>query len=210
MIPMSALEKPTTDDSGLDANARKDKALKILHDIFTKHNITPEDANEIMDQMAAASKIVQDAKMPFPFTQKDTMATLREPMTESWLHPLANLTHKLLRHHQIVIDPFLVGGVDRETEDGPSTGIVCACFYATVRIKEDDIKVYSNWDRGGMCPENVEFLVAIHPTPDYLKKLLPQLEAIVQEQMGEGCKTYDVPKKVRLRLPEHEHSGPEF
>lgn len=210
MIPMSTFEEPTPDESGLDAKARSQKAFDILRDIFTKHNLTPEEAKEVMDQMAAGAKIVQEAKMDYPFTDRETMVTLFEPMTHSWLHPLVNLAHKLLRHHQIVVDPFMIGGIDRETEGGPSKGVVCSCFYATVRFKEDDIKVYSNWDRGGMCPEDVEFLVAIHPTPDYIKKLLPQLEAIAEEQLSEGCKEYDVPKRVRLKRPAHDHSGLEM
>lgn len=207
MILMSSLEEPAEDPT-LDAKARGEKALALLREIISKHNLTPAEAAEIFDSMKDAAGRVKEARMPFPFTQKETMSILRQPMTESWLHPLANLTHKLLNHHEVVNDPFLVGGIDREGEDGPSLGVVCACFYATVRIKEDEIKVYSNWDQGGMCPEYIENLVAIHPTPDYIKDLLPQLEAIVQEQASEGCRTYDVPKKVRLRLPQPEQSGP--
>jgi hypothetical protein len=187
---------------------RAEKASRILRDLIARHNLTPDEAAEIIDTMKETSKRIKDARMPYPFTQRETMLTLLQPMSESWLHPLANLTHKLLKHHQVVNEPFLIGGIDRETDNGPSLGVVCACFYATVRIKEDEIKVYSNWDRGGMCPEDLENLVAIHPTPNYIKEMLPQLEAIAQEQMGEGCKTDEVPKKVRLRLPEPELSGP--
>ena len=207
MTLMTSIEAPE-DDRKLDAKARAEKAFTILRDLIAKHNLTPDEAAEIIDTMKETSKRIKEARMPYPFTERETMLTLFQPMTESWLHPLANLTHKLLKHHQVVNEPFLIGGIDRETDNGPSLGVVCACFYATVRIKEDEIKVYSNWDRGGMCPEDPENLVAIHPTPDYIKDILPQLESIVQEQMGEGCVTYDVPKRVRLKRPQPELDGP--
>lgn len=207
MTLMSSIEDPA-DGKPLDAKARSEKAFALLRDLIAKHNLSPEEVVEVYENVKATAKRVKEAKMPFPFTERETMLTLFQPMTESWLHPLANLTHKLLKHHQVVNEPFLIGGIDRETDSGPSLGVVCACFYATVRIKDDEIRVYSNWDRGGMCPEDDDNLVAIHPTPDYIKDLLPQLEAIVQEQMGEGCKTYDVPKRVRLKRLQPELDGP--
>lgn len=207
MIPMPTSAQLEHSEP-LDTEARRAKAFEIITNLIKKNGLTPDEVNDVMNGLQESISRIREARMPFPFSQKETMAILREPMKESWLHPLANLSHKLIAKHAGVIEPFLVGGVDRESEGAPSKGVVCACFYATVRIKEDEIRVYDNFGMGGMCPEETEFLAAIHPTPDYIKALLPQLEAIVDQQSREGCKTYDVPKKVRLRFPEPELDGP--
>jgi polyhydroxyalkanoate synthesis regulator phasin len=206
MLESSLVE--SAEEAALTPAERKDRALQILKEMVKKHNLSSEEVYELLDNVHRGAEIVAEAKMPFPFTKKETLTTLRADMTESWLHPLGNLAHRLMEHHNIVEKPFLIGGVDKENESGTPNGVVCMCYYSTVRITPDEIKVYSNWDAGGMCPEIVENLVAIHPTPDYIRDLYPQLEAIVDEQAKEGCKTYDVPKKVRLRLPEREMSGP--
>jgi hypothetical protein len=173
-----------------------------------KYGATPEELAEAKDQILASLDILAGAKMPFPFTQKETMAILTAPIEHSWLHPITNLSHKLLLHHNVVNEPFMIGGVDKEEGDEKSKGIVCQCFYATVRVKENEIRVYSNWDAGGMCDETIEHLVAIHPTPAYLAELMPQLEQIALTQLGQPVQQYDQPLKIRLKLPQPECAGP--
>lgn len=202
------MTEPSTTVEISEARQQKLRARieELSQELFELHKLSPDEVEEIKESLFNGMKILSEARMPFPFTQKETMAILREPMKESWLHPMVNLSHKLLAHHQVVIDPFMLTGMDEE--DGVTNSVVCRCFYGTVRIKEDEIRVYTNWDRGGMCEEEVENLVAIHKSPEWLKELYPQLVVIADRQTQVGVKTYDVPVKVRIKTPEPECSGP--
>lgn len=143
---------------------------------------------------------------PFPYDEKTLLATLREPMIANWCHPLANLAMKLLVHHHAVDEePFMIGGVDRD-DRGSSNGVVCNCFYGTVRFTPDEIKVFQNWGEGNMCAETFDNLAAVHPAPPGYKALYAQLEAIAEEQLKIGCTDYNPPKKVKLRMPQLDES----
>lgn len=145
---------------------------------------------------------IDEVTEPFPFDEKTMLATLRQPMIANWSHPLANLAMKLLVHHHAVDEePFMIGGVDRD-DRGSSNGVVCNCFYGTVRFSPDEIQVFSNWGEGNMCPEILDNLAAVHPAPAAYKALFAQLESIADEQMKIGCTEYNPPKRVKLRLPQ--------
>jgi hypothetical protein len=191
---------------------RRERLRSRLAELSTvlveKYGVHPEDLDMVREEMMDTIDRLAQAHMPFPFTEKETMAILKAPITESWLHPITNLAHKLLMHHQVINEPYMIGGVDKEEGAKESKGVVCMCYYATVRVKPDEIRVYSNWDAGGMCAETIEHLVAVHPTPDYMAALLPQLEQIADTQMRQPIQTYEEPLKVRLKLPEPECAGP--
>lgn len=196
-----------TNAAAEERRARLRSRLEELNTVLVeKYGATPEDLVEVREQVLESMEIIANAHMPFPFSQKETMAIIKAPIVESWLHPITNLAHKLLMHHQVVNEPYMIGGVDKDDEK--NHGIVCQCFYATVRVKADEIRVYSNWDAGGMCDETIEHLLAIHPTPAYLSDLFPQLEQIAERQMSQPTQTYDTPLKIRLKLPQPECSGP--
>lgn len=196
-----------TPASTVEDPSRKEKALQLFADVLAKYDLTPDELRDVLDHLKTTSEIVKAAKQPFPFSQKETIAILREPMTHSWLHPLTNLAHKLLRHHDVVDEPYMVGGLDQEPGSETSNGVVCMCFYATVRFQPDEIRVYSNHGMGGMCPEEDINLVGIHKTPDFLKQLYPQLEQIADQQMRIPVTEYETPKKVSIRLPQLESTG---
>jgi hypothetical protein len=199
----------TTPESAEERQARLKTFFDKISTVLTeKYGASVEDLEEAKGQILASLDIMASARMPFPFTEKETMAILKAPIEHSWLHPITNLSHKLLLHHNVVNEPFMIGGVDKEEGDEKSKGIVCQCFYATVRVKADEIRVYSNWDAGGMCDETIEHLVAIHPTPAYMTALMPQLEQIAVTQLSQPVTVYDQPLKIRLKLPQPECSGP--
>ncbi|MBI6882741.1 hypothetical protein [Pseudomonas putida] len=204
---MSTLATPA---SAVEDPSRKEKAQQIFSDVLAKYNLTPDELRDVLDHLKATAEIVKAAKQPFPFNQKETMSILREPMTHSWLHPLTNLAHKLLRHHEVVDEPYMVGGLDQEPGSEASKGVVCMCFYATVRFQPDEIRVYSNHGMGGMCPEDEINLVGIHKAPDFLKQLYPQLEQIADQQMRLPIAEYETPKRVNIRMAELESSGPQL
>lgn len=144
--------------------------------------------------------IRDQAKINYPFTRFDTLKTLLNPMDSSACHPLTQLAHKLLTYYKIVDEPFMLTGINQRK--GPeSAGLMCMCFYATVRFERDNIYVYSNWDEGNMCPEIDANLAAILPTPPYLTDLLPRLIEIAAEQTAKPLTDYDPPLKISLKAP---------
>lgn len=177
----------------------KDDMDDYAQEMVTIFDMTPEQVLHCQTLLLKSYSIRDQASIDYPFTRLDTMKTLRNPMVNSACHPLTQLAHKLLTYYKIVDEPFMLTGINNRKERGPA-GIVCQCFYATVRFEHDNIYVYSNWDEGNMCPEIEANLAAILPTPPYLAALLPRLIEIAADQTSKPITDYDPPLKVSLRV----------
>lgn len=169
-------------------------------EMATLFDMAQDKIADCQELLLKSYSIRDQAKHDFPFSRLDTMKTLLNPMDSSACHPLTQLAHKLLTYYKIVDEPFMLTGINQRK--GPeSAGLMCMCFYATVRFERDNIYVYSNWDEGNMCPEIDANLAAILPTPPYLTDLLPRLIEIAAEQTAKPLTDYDPPLKISLKAP---------
>lgn len=127
----------------------------------------------------------------FPFTQ-DQVQGMTGEKNHSWLHPLTQISHALLRHFGVVDDPFMLLSNTKSPDDTiDKTG--CHCFYATVTFGKDEIIVYDNYGMGGMCPEAPEFVTAIMPYPEWLLPHMPALHQMAVEAMAVPVAEYPAP-----------------
>lgn len=127
----------------------------------------------------------------FPFTQEQIQGMTAEK-NHSWLHPLTQISHALLRHYGVVDDPFMLLS-NNKTSDDTINKTGCHCFYATVTFGKDEIIVYDNFGMGGMCPEDPEFVTAIMPYPQWLLPHMPMLHQMAVEAMSVPIAEHDVP-----------------
>lgn len=174
--------------------------VEMLEKFGEKLGITVEKCQKLEEILLSHYSIRDQATKDYPFSRADTMKALLAPITNSVMHPLTRLAHKILNHYEIIDEPFMLSGALRE-KDGSATGTLCQCFYATVRFTPETIYVYSNWDDGDMCPETDANLAAMLPTPAYLAQILPMLSEIADEQAKSGDRDYNPPLKVSIKAP---------
>jgi hypothetical protein len=128
----------------------------------------------------------------FPFTQAQ-IAERTRLQTESWEHPLVQISHALLDHFGVVDDPFMVSSQAKDL-DGNIRTTKCHCFYGTVSFNPLGIIVYENWGEGGMCaqiPENVRAFMAY---PEWMEPHMPALHEVVASSIGQPTCTLDEPR----------------
>lgn len=193
--------EPVIDDSLRERH--KSLLDEYREHIFKGNSEDPEAVYAKLEKaILSHQSVVEQATRPFPLSKRDTLKALLAPISNSVLHPLTRVAHLLLNHYKIVDEPHMLSGVDRAF--GYPMGVLCQCFYATVRFKDDQILVYSTWDEGGMCPEKDANLAAIVPIPEYMQKLMPRLSEIADEMAQLGDRDFNPPRKVLIRAPAHQ------
>lgn len=134
-----------------------------------------------------------ESRETFPFTQ-DQVQDMTAEKNHSWLHPLTQISHALLRHFGVVDDPFMLLSSDKDGDEAiTKTG--CHCFYATVTFGMDEIIVYDNFGMGGMCPEDPQFVTALMEYPEWLRPHMTTLHQMAEEAMAAPITEYAEPIK---------------
>lgn len=176
-------------------------------EMISRFKATPEQVEKCVQILLKHYSVQDQATREFPFSRDETLKALMQPMVSTTNHPLTNLAHKILTHYKIVDDPHMLTNISGDRAN--SFGVICQCFYGTVRFSKSNITVFSNWDEGNMCAETEENLAAIIPMPQYLSAMYSRLVEIAQEQGKHGVKSHNPPLKVVLRTPQPESEIPQ-
>jgi hypothetical protein len=177
MIPDNTESNKSVIDTLLGKYTRDEIKAAIAH--FNQHKV--EWADTVQENLEA-----------FPFTLEQ-VRDITITTTTSWLHPLTQISHALLKHYHVIEDPLMLHSSEKDDESGRVSRSGCHCFYATVTYDDHGITVYDNYGMGGMCPEKAEFVRAFIPLPDWMAPHLQTLHHMAELAMSAPHTTFAEP-----------------